>query len=314
MNNKLIVSASPHVRDNVTTSTIMRDVLISLTPALIAATIIFGFRAILMTAVCVASCVLFEYLTERILGRTNTISDLSAAVTGMILAFNLPVQLPLWMAVIGCFFAIVVVKQLFGGLGNNFANPAIAGRIFLLISFSQPMTTWLQVQGGRAVEGVYGATPLALLSNGEMDKLPSLMEMFLGGRGGSMGETCALALLIGGIYLIWRKVITATIPLSFIGGVLVLSLLFGVDPMYELLGGGLLLGAFFMATDYTTSPITEKGKVIFGLGCALITMVIRVFGSYPEGVSYSILLMNIITPHINRMVRNKAFGGVYSHE
>ena len=220
MSNKLIVSASPHIRDHATTSTIMRDVLIALAPAMIAATIIFGFRALLMTAVCVAACVFFEYATERILGRTNTISDLSAAVTGVILSINLPVQLPIWMAVLGCYFAI------------------------------------------------------------------------------------------GGIYLIYRKVITVTIPLSFIGGVLVLSVLFGVDPMYELMGGGLLLGAFFMATDYTTSPITEKGKIIFGLGCALITMVIRVFGSYPEGVSYSILLMNIITPHTNRMVRNKAFGGV----
>lgn len=310
MSNKLIVSASPHIRDHATTSTIMRDVLIALAPAMIAATIIFGFRALLMTAVCVAACVFFEYATERVLGRTNTISDLSAAVTGVILSFNLPVQLPIWMAVLGCFFAIVVVKQLFGGIGNNFANPAIAARIFLLLSFSQPMTTWLKVEGGRAVEGVFGATPLALISAGDTQSLPSLMDMFLGTRGGCMGETCALALLIGGIYLIYRKVITVTIPLSFIGGVLVLSVLFGVDPMYELMGGGLLLGAFFMATDYTTSPITEKGKIIFGLGCALITMVIRVFGSYPEGVSYSILLMNIITPHINRMVRNKAFGGV----
>ena len=310
MSNKLIVSASPHIRDHATTSTIMRDVLIALAPAMIAATIIFGFRALLMTAVCVAACVFFEYATERILGRTNTISDLSAAVTGVILSFNLPVQLPIWMAVLGCFFAIVVVKQLFGGIGNNFANPAIAARIFLLLSFSQPMTTWLKVEGGRAVEGVFGATPLAMISAGDTQSLPSLMDMFLGTRGGCMGETCALALLIGGIYLIYRKVITVTIPLSFIGGVLVLSVLFGVDPMYELMGGGLLLGAFFMATDYTTSPITEKGKIIFGLGCALITMVIRVFGSYPEGVSYSILLMNIITPHINRMVRNKAFGGV----
>ena len=310
MSNKLIVSASPHIRDHATTSTIMRDVLIALAPAMIAATIIFGFRALLMTAVCVAACVFFEYATERILGRTNTISDLSAAVTGVILSFNLPVQLPIWMAVLGCFFAIVVVKQLFGGIGNNFANPAIAARIFLLLSFSQPMTTWLKVEGGRAVEGVFGATPLALISAGDTQSLPRLMDMFLGTRGGCMGETCALALLIGGIYLIYRKVITVTIPLSFIGGVLVLSVLFGTSPRPEVMGGGLLLGAFFMATDYTTSPITEKGKVIFGLGCALITMVIRVFGSYPEGVSYSILLMNIITPHINRMVRNKAFGGV----
>lgn len=310
MSNKLIVSPSPHIRDNATTSTIMRDVLIGLAPAMIAAVVIFGFRALLMTAVCVAACIIFEYGTERILGRENTISDLSAVVTGVILSFNLPVQLPLWMAVVGCFFAIVIVKQLFGGIGNNFANPAIAARIFLLLSFSQPMTTWLQVEGGRAVQGVYGATPLAMISAGDTANLPSVMEMLLGTRGGCMGETCAIALILGGVYMIWKKVITPTIPLAFIGGVFVLSLLFGVNPVYELLGGGLMLGAFFMATDYTTSPITEKGKVIFGLGCALITMVIRVFGSYPEGVSYSILLMNIITPHINRMVRNKAFGGV----
>ena len=310
MSNKLIVSPSPHIRDNATTSTIMRDVLIGLAPAMIAAVVIFGFRALLMTAVCVAACIIFEYGTERILGRENTISDLSAVVTGVILSFNLPVQLPLWMAVVGCFFAIVIVKQLFGGIGNNFANPAIAARIFLLLSFSQPMTTWLQVEGGRAVQGVYGATPLALISAGDTANLPSVMEMLLGTRGGCMGETCAIALILGGVYMIWKKVITPTIPLAFIGGVFVLSLLFGVNPVYELLGGGLMLGAFFMATDYTTSPITEKGKIIVGLGCALITMVIRVFGSYPEGVSYSILLMNIITPHINRMVRNKAFGGV----
>ena len=310
MSNKLIVSPSPHIRDNATTSTIMRDVLIGLAPAMIAAVVIFGFRALLMTAVCVAACIIFEYGTERILGRENTISDLSAVVTGVILSFNLPVQLPLWMAVVGCFFAIVIVKQLFGGIGNNFANPAIAARIFLLLSFSQPMTTWLQVEGGGAVQGVYGATPLALISAGDTANLPSVMEMLLGTRGGCMGETCAIALILGGVYMIWKKVITPTIPLAFIGGVFVLSLLFGVNPVYELLGGGLMLGAFFMATDYTTSPITEKGKIIFGLGCALITMVIRVFGSYPEGVSYSILLMNIITPHINRMVRNKAFGGV----
>lgn len=306
----MIVSPSPHIRDHATTSTIMRDVLIGLAPAMIAAVVIFGFRALLMTAVCVAACIIFEYGTERILGRENTISDLSAVVTGVILSFNLPVQLPLWMAVVGCFFAIVIVKQLFGGIGNNFANPAIAARIFLLLSFSQPMTTWLQVEGGRAVQGVYGATPLAMISAGDTANLPSVMEMLLGTRGGCMGETCAIALILGGVYMIWKKVITPTIPLAFIGGVFVLSLLFGVNPVYELLGGGLMLGAFFMATDYTTSPITEKGKVIFGLGCALITMVIRVFGSYPEGVSYSILLMNIITPHINRMVRNKAFGGV----
>ena len=310
MDTKLIVSASPHVRSDETTQSLMANVIVALCPCVVASAIIFGVRALLVTAVSVVACVVFEWLYCKLLKRANPISDLSAVVTGIILAMNVPVGMPIGQLIIGDLVAIIVVKQLFGGIGNNFANPAIAARIFLLLSFSQPMTTWLQVEGGRAVQGVYGATPLALISAGDTANLPSVMEMLLGTRGGCMGETCAIALILGGVYMIWKKVITPTIPLAFIGGVFVLSLLFGVNPVYELLGGGLMLGAFFMATDYTTSPITEKGKIIFGLGCALITMVIRVFGSYPEGVSYSILLMNIITPHINRMVRNKAFGGV----
>ncbi len=285
----------------------MRDVLIAMVPALIASVIIFGFRALVLTAVCMASCVVFEYFTRKILGRSNTVADLSAAVTGMLLAFNLPVGLPLWMAVVGCFFAIVIVKQLFGGIGQNFANPAIAARIFLLLSFSLPMTSWVQVNA------VSSATPLAqmaLARAGEMQTLPNYLDMFLGLRGGCLGETCALALIIGGIYLIARKVITPTIPLAFIGGVAVLAVLLGEDPLMHVMGGGCLIGAIFMATDYTTSPVTEKGKVIFGLGCAALTMIIRVFGSYPEGVSYAILLMNIICPLINRVTKSKPFGGV----
>ena len=307
MKSKLMVSPSPHIHDAVSTQSIMRDVLIALVPALVASVIIFGFRALVLTAVCIAACVVFEYLTRRILGRSNTISDLSAAVTGMLLAFNLPVGLPLWMAVLGCFFAIVVVKQLFGGIGQNFANPAIAARIFLLLSFSLPMTTWVQVNQ------VSGATPLAqmaLARAGETQTLPSLLDMFLGVRGGCLGETCALALIIGGIYLIARKVITPTIPLAFIGGVAVFALLLGENPLYHVMSGGCLIGAIFMATDYTTSPVTEKGKLIFGLGCAALTMLISVFGSYPEGVSYAILLMNIICPLINRVTKSKPFGGV----
>lgn len=307
MKSKLMVSPSPHIHDAVSTQSIMRDVLIALVPALVASVIIFGFRALVLTAVCIAACVVFEYLTRRILGRSNTISDLSAAVTGMLLAFNLPVGLPLWMAVLGCSFAIVVVKQLFGGIGQNFANPAIAARIFLLLSFSLPMTTWVQVNQ------VSGATPLAqmaLARAGETQTLPSLLDMFLGVRGGCLGETCALALIIGGIYLIARKVITPTIPLAFIGGVAVFALLLGENPLYHVMSGGCLIGAIFMATDYTTSPVTEKGKLIFGLGCAALTMLIRVFGSYPEGVSYAILLMNIICPLINRVTKSKPFGGV----
>ncbi len=311
MSNKLMVSPAPHFKDTATTGTIMADVLIAMAPAVIAATIIFGFRALLMTAVCAASCVVFEYLTRRVLKRSNTISDLSAAVTGVLLALNLPVQLPFWMAVVGCLFAIVIVKQLFGGIGHNFANPAIAARIFLLLSFSQPMTTWLAVPV--TAEKVVGATPLALMAQaraGAEVAMPSVTDMFLGNIGGSMGETCALALIIGGVYLIVRRVITPTIPVAFIGGVAVLALLFGESPIEHILTRGVMIGAFFMATDYTTSPVTEKGKIIFGLGCAFLTMVIRMFGSYPEGVSYAILLMNIITPLINRATKAKAFGGV----
>ncbi len=307
MKSKLMVSPSPHIHDAVSTQSIMRDVLIAMVPALVAAVLIFGFRSLVLTAVCIASCVIFEYFTRKILGRSNDIGDLSAAVTGMLLAFNLPVGLPLWMAVLGCFFAIVVVKQLFGGIGQNFANPAIAARIFLLLSFSLPMTTWVQINQ------VSSATPLAQMAlerAGEAQNLPAYLDMFLGLRGGCLGETCALALIIGGVYLIARKIITPTIPVAFIGGVAVLALLFGEDPLYHVLSGGVLLGAIFMATDYTTSPVTEKGKVIFGLGCAVLTMIIRVFGSYPEGVSYAILLMNIVTPLINKYTRNKPFGGV----
>lgn len=307
MKTKLMVSPSPHIHDAVSTQSIMRDVLIALVPALIASVVIFGFRALVLTAVCIASCMIFEYFTRRILGRSNDVGDLSAAVTGMLLAFNLPVGLPLWMAILGCFFAIVIVKQLFGGIGQNFANPAIAARIFLLLSFSLPMTTWVQVNK------VSGATPLAQMAlerAGEAQILPSHLEMFLGLRGGCLGETCALALIIGGIYLIARRVITPTIPLAYIGGVAVLALLFGEDPLMHVMGGGCLIGAIFMATDYTTSPVTEKGKVIFGLGCALLTMIIRIFGSYPEGVSYAILLMNIVCPLINKYTRTKPFGGV----
>ena len=307
MKTKLMVSPSPHIHDAVSTQSIMRDVLIALVPALIASVVIFGFRALVLTAVCIASCMIFEYFTRRILGRSNDVGDLSAAVTGMLLAFNLPVGLPLWMAILGCFFAIVIVKQLFGGIGQNFANPAIAARIFLLLSFSLPMTTWVQVNK------VSGATPLAQMAlerAGEAQILPSYLEMFLGLRGGCLGETCALALIIGGIYLIARRVITPTIPLAYIGGVAVLALLFGEDPLMHIMSGGCLIGAIFMATDYTTSPVTEKGKVIFGLGCALLTMIIRIFGSYPEGVSYAILLMNIVCPLINKYTRTKPFGGV----
>ena len=299
MSNKLIVSPSPHIRDNATTSTIMRDVLIGLAPAMIAAVVIFGFRALLMTAVCVAACIIFEYGTERILGRENTISDLSAVVTGVILSFNLPVQLPLWMAVVGCFFAIVIVKQLFGGIGKNFANPALVGRIVLFLSFSKTMTAWV------FPDAVSSATPLAQLAAGQK---PELWTLLLGNHGGCIGETCALALLLGGAYLLLRGVITWQTPVCFVGTVFVLSLILGQDAVRQILSGGLLLGAFFMATDYVTSPFTLKGKLIYGVGCGILTALIRLFGSLPEGVSFSIIIMNILVPHIERLTTPKPFG------
>lgn len=303
---KLIVTSSPHVKSSTTTSTIMRDVIIALIPALIASNIIFGLRAGLVTAVCVASCVGFEYLSRRIMNKKNTISDLSAVVTGIILAFNLPSTMPLWMCVIGSFVAIVIVKQLFGGIGQNFANPAITARIVLLVSFGTQMTNWAAPKIAAVADAVTGATPMAQIAAGET---PNLLNMFLGTTGGSLGETSALALLIGGIYLVYRKVINPIIPVAFIGTVFVFTAVLGVNPLAQILGGGLFLGAIFMATDYSTSPVTNMGKLIFGIGCGLITVLIRVFGSYPEGVSFAILLMNILVPYIDKATRLKALGG-----
>ncbi len=300
---KLTVSPSPHDRSLMKTPRIMLNVIIALIPAVIASAIVFGLRALLVIAVCVASCIGFEYLCRRLMKRDNTISDLSAAVTGVILALNLPVTIPLWMAVLGSFVAIVIVKQLFGGLGQNFANPAITARIVLMVSFPAAMTNWVEPFFYRndAADAVTGATPL-------VSRDASYMELFLGNTGGCLGETCALALLIGGLYLAARRIISLSAPLSFIGSLALLTFISGGDPLYEILAGGVFLGAFFMATDYATTPITEKGRIIFGLGCGIITFIIRTFGSYPEGVSFSILLMNILTPYIEQLTRGKVFG------
>lgn len=310
MSKNLMVASSPHVRDRSTTASIMLDVIIALLPALVASVLIYGTRALVLVGVCVVSCVAFEWLFEKLVGRECTISDLSAVVTGMLLAYNLPPQLPLWMAVFGSLVAIVVAKQLFGGIGQNFANPAIVGRIALLISFTTPMTTWLLPEKtASGIDLVSGATPLALVKAGQTEQLPELMDMFLGLRGGCIGETCTAALLLGGLYLIARKVITPTIPLAFIGTVAVLTTLMGANTPYHLLGGGLMLGSFFMATDYSTSPPTEKGRLLFGIGCGVLTVVIRMWSSLPEGVSYAILLMNILAPHIASLTMSKPFGG-----
>ena len=301
----LVVVPSPHIKDKATTSSVMLDVIIALLPTVVVSAFLFGPRTILLTAVCVAACVAFEYLFCVVTKREQTISDLSACVTGVLLAMNLPASFPIWMAIIGCFVAIVITKELFGGIGQNFANPALVGRIVLFVSFAKYMTAW-ETSSGLVVAS---ATPLGMLNKG-VTELPSYLDLLLGVHGGVLGETCALTLIIGGIYLIWRKVITPTIPLVYIGGVFVLCLLLGVDPVYQILSGGLMLGAIFMATDYTTSPVTEKGKAIFALGCAVITVVIRLYGSYAEGVSFAILLMNILTPHIDNLTRQVPFGGV----
>lgn len=310
---KLIVSSAPHIVTDSDTTKLMGTVLLALMPAFIAGVYVFGARVILLSAVCLVSAVGFEWLYNIITHKEQTIGDLSAAVTGLLIAFNVPASLPLWMGVLASFFAIVIVKQLYGGIGKNFVNPAITARVFLFISFAAQMTTWPLPRMAASTDAVTGPTPLNLLAGGEVDKLPSNMEMFLGFIGGSVGEVSALALLIGGLFLIWRKVISPIIPCAFIGTVFVIALLvYGFDfhmAIFHICAGGVMLGAFFMATDYVTTPKLPLGKLIFGIGCGVITMAIRVWGSYPEGVSFSILLMNICTPLINRLSYKQYCGG-----
>lgn len=321
MTKKLTVSASPHVRSSETTTGIMLDVIISLVPALIMSIVYFGTRALALAAVTIGSAVLAEYVSRKVMKRNGTLGDLSAVVTGLILALNLPSTLPLWMGAIGSVVAIVVVKQMFGGIGQNFVNPAMTARIILMVSFPTAMAKWVApFTNGWAADAVTTATPMASLAaakGGDLSlagDLPSLTQMLIGYHGGSMGEVCSLALLAGALYLLLRRVISPAIPFSFIGTVAVCMLIAGKGNLqflaYELLGGGLFLGAFFMATDYTTSPLNLKGRIVFGIGCGLITSVIRIFGSLPEGVSFSIILMNILVPHIERLTTSKPFGFV----
>lgn len=303
MMEKLISVVSPHFSSKRTTQNIMLDVVIALVPALVASVIIFGWRSLLVTGVCVGSCVLSEFLFEKLCKRENTVYDLSAVVTGMLLAFNLPVSIPIWQAIVGSVFAVIVVKQLFGGIGQNFANPAITARIVMMIAFSQTMTDWV------FPDTVSSATPLAAAAKGTVDSMPSYLTLFLGKHGGCLGETCVLALLLGGIYLLARGVISWHTPVAFIAAVALMSLVCGKDVLYQLMSGGLILGAFFMATDYATTPSTKWGKIIFGIGCGLITVLIRFWGNLPEGVSFSILLMNIFTPYISKLTRNRPLVG-----
>ena len=303
MDSKLIVTAAPHITSPDTTAKIMQRVCLALVPALIASVFIFGINALILTAITVAACVLFEMGYCKLVGRENPTGDFSAVVTGMLLAFNMPATMPWWMAIVGAFIAIVIVKQLFGGIGYNFANPAIVARIALAVGFASRMASYPHPENG--VDALTSATPLAVA--GELGSANYGM-LLLGNYGGVLGETCAIAILAGGIYLIATKTISAMIPVSYLATVAVLSLCFGMDPIVQLLSGGLMLGAFFMATDYVTSPTTEKGKLVFGIGLGVITMMIRHFGTMNEGVSFAILLMNLLVPYIEILTRQDRLG------
>ena len=303
MANKLIVTAAPHITSADSTQKIMQRVCLALVPTLIVATLWYGISALILTAVTVAACVLFEMGYCKLVGRENPTGDFSAVVTGLLLAFNMPAGLPWWMAVVGSFVAIVVVKQLFGGMGYNFANPAIVGRIAMALGYTGAMTTYVFPNNG--IDALASATPLGVAA--EVGSA-GYMTLLIGKHGGVLGETCAITILLGGLYLIWTKVISPVIPVTYMATAAVLSVCFGMDPIYQLLSGGLMLGAFFMATDYVTSPTTDKGKVVFGIGLGLITMLIRRFGTMNEGVSFAILLMNLVVPYIDVLTRQDKLG------
>jgi electron transport complex protein RnfD len=288
----------------------MLDVVIALIPAFVFAVFIFGPRAALITGVCVVSCVFFEWAFEKILKRKNTINDFSAVITGMLLAYNLPVTIPVWQAIFGSFTAIILVKQLYGGLGKNFANPAITARVVMFLAFPVTMTTWIvPFDWKTSTDIITGATPLKLLFQGQTDVL-NTWSLFIGTHGGCLGEVSEAALLLGGLYLLVRGVISWHAPVTFIAVVFALTALAGVNPVYHIFSGGLFLGAIFMATDYVTTPQTNLGRAIFGVGCGILTVLIRLFGSYPEGVSFSILIMNTLVPFINKLTYKKALGGL----
>ena len=316
----LVVSSAPHLVTNMDTTKIMLMVLIGLAPSFLVSIYVFGMRVIALTAVCIAASMFFEWAWNKLMHKTQTVGDLSAAVTGTLIAFNVPSGLPYWIAIVGCFVAIIVVKQLYGGMGKNIVNPAITARIVLFISFATEMTTWPLPR--MAADATSTATPLGVLAEGGAE-LPSNMQMFLGFIGGSMGEVSAIALLIGGLFLIWKKIISPIIPCCFIGTVFVFALIYYAATgngdalqmaIFHVLAGGVMLGAFFMATDYVTSPLLPMGKVIFGIGCGLLTMIIRLWGQYPEGVSFSILIMNCLTPLIENFCQKRLYVGAKKNE
>lgn len=304
MNRLLVVASSPHIRTDMSTQKIMMWVIIALMPAGAAGAYYLGTRSLLVIAACIAACVASEAVWQKLTKQTVSVSDLSAVVTGLLLAYNLPPTIPLWMAAIGGIFSIIIAKQLFGGLGQNIVNPALAGRAMMLICWPVAMTTW-------TIQGVSGPTPLALLKKG-ISEMPPMMDVFMGNIGGCIGETSTAALLAGGILLIALKIISWRIPVIYIAVVAALSALLGrpAGPVYEIMLGGLMLGAFFMATDYATSPMTPKGQIIFAVGCGVLASLIRSFGGYPEGVSYSILIMNLAVPVIDKFTMPRILGEV----
>ncbi len=319
MANKLIVSPSPHVQSTQSTATIMRDVVIALLPALVVSTVVFGTGVLAVTALSVAACVLFEYLIQRFLVKGScTICNWSAVVTGVLLAFNLPASIPWWIVLIGAFVAIAVAKMTFGGLGKNPFNPALVGRVFLLIAYPVQMTSFPAPVSG-ALDALSGATPLAAVKHGAEAGIVPMQDLLLGNMPGSLGEVASLALVLGFVYLLWRKVITWHVPVTVLATMalfaFVVALSRGGDaallwqfPLFHILAGGALLGSIFMATDYATSPMTVRGAVIYAVGIGAITMCIRLWGAYPEGMSFAILIMNSVTPLLNKYVKPTRFG------
>lgn len=318
MEKLLTVSSSPHAHQKHNVQSIMRDVVIALIPTFLVGTYLFGLKALWVTLVCVVSCVAFEAVWQKFTHQKVTITDLSAVVTGLLLAFNLPSNVPIYVPVVGSFVAIILAKQCFGGIGQNFINPALAARAFLLAAYPTAMTNFEFPERfigsvGHNVDALAGATPLVLFKTGNIDRMPTMLDAFLGNIGGCMGEVSALALLVGGLYLIYKKVISWHIPVCYLGALFVITALFSGHGLYEsftsLFLGGAMLGAFFMATDYTTTPMTHKGQIIFAIMAGIIAGVIRLFGGYPEGVSYSILIMNLAVPLIDKFVKPVRFGG-----
>lgn len=308
-----VVSGTPHVRSKESIQSIMRDVIIALVPATAMGIYYFGLKALVLIVAAIVSAVFFEWLYEKITKKPVTISDLSAVVTGLLLAMNLPASAPVWVPIVGSAFAIIFAKQLFGGLGQNFINPALAGRAFLLASYPTEMTTWTAPTGFSGADAVAVATPLSELKAGT-GLSASLGDLIVGNVGGCIGETCAIALIIGGIYLLYKHVISWKIPVIYIATVFILFAVIGRHgvrmPLQEIMAGGVMLGGIFMATDYASSPVTPKGQIIFAVGAGLITYLIRTFGGYPEGVSYSILLMNVCVPLIERFTEPTIFGAL----